>query len=364
MKSFVNYLYKNQDLFYKVFLFLLTTFLIVYLFPKGGKFKYEIPKGKPWQYENLYAPFDFAIFKTPEEIAAEKRAINETHVPYYDFNAEIAQEVQSRLEERFSQVFPDTLRPSKIRELRTFVDETAEEIYENGLLQEVVPLEPNQLVYLRKGNEVSEVTYENILKQSQLQDFLNRRIDQSRFQLQRDELISLFFDTVRPNVTYNETLTTNDLESKYNQISYTRGSVERGTIVVAKGEVVEGDKLQILNSLKAEYESQVWSQANYNWVIVGYSMLVFLALLMLMLFIRKYRYDIFQNNIKITFIFFNVTVMVLLTVLVINFNVQYVYACEFNHFIRNKPTTSFQPPFFSTFEKEISFYEIICELPL
>ena len=28
-----------------------------------SKFKYDISKGKPWQYENLYAPFDFAILK-------------------------------------------------------------------------------------------------------------------------------------------------------------------------------------------------------------------------------------------------------------------------------------------------------------
>ena len=71
MNDFVNKLYKNQALFYKVFLFVLTSVLIVYLLPKGGKFKYDIPKGKPWQYENLYAPFDFAILKTDEEIAAE-----------------------------------------------------------------------------------------------------------------------------------------------------------------------------------------------------------------------------------------------------------------------------------------------------
>ena len=82
MRSFVQSLYKNQDVFYKVFLFLLTTFLIVYLFPKGGKFKYDIPKGKPWQYENLYARFDFAILKTPEEIAAEKEEITKSHIPY------------------------------------------------------------------------------------------------------------------------------------------------------------------------------------------------------------------------------------------------------------------------------------------
>jgi putative nucleotidyltransferase with HDIG domain len=325
MKSFVNYLYKNQDLFYKVFLFLLTTFLIVYLFPKGGKFKYEIPKGKPWQYENLYAPFDFAILKTPEEIAAEKQKINKSHIPYYDFNSDIAEGVKAALEQQFTTVFPDTLTNQQNTRLRNFVQNTADDIYNNGLLQEIVPLNPDQLIYLRRGNEVREVAYQNILKQTGLRDYLNKRIDQSGLQVFRDPLIGLFFDSVKPNVTYNESLTKNDLESKYTQISYTRGSVERGTIIVAKGEVVEGDKLQILNSLKAEYESQVWSQSNYYWVILGYTMLVFLALLMLMLFIRKYRFDIFQNNIKVTFIFFNVILMVLLTTVVIRFNVQYVY---------------------------------------
>ena len=325
MKSFVNYLYKNQDLFYKVFLFLLTTVLIVYLFPKGGKFKYEIPKGKPWQYENLYAPFDFAILKTPAEIATEKEKINKNHIPYYDYNEQIAAEVKADLEQEFSQVFLDTLANSSRNSLENFVEETANDIYANGVLQEIVPLNPDELIYLKKGNEAREVAYENILKQNQLRDYLNRRIDRAGMQVFRDELVGLFFETVRPNVSYNESLTLSDLESKYNQISYTRGNVERGTIIVAKGEVVEGDKLQILNSLKTEYESQVWSEANYNWVLVGYTLLVSLALLMLMLFIRKYRFDIFQNNTKVTFIFFNVSLMVLLTVLVIKFNVQYVY---------------------------------------
>lgn len=325
MERFVNSLFKNQALFYKVFLFLLTTVLIVYMFPKGGKFKYDIPKGKPWQYENLYAPFDFAIRKTPEEIEAEKETIRENHIPYYEYDAEVSANVKNSLQERFSSVFSDTIPAAQQSRLQDFVANTAEEIYRYGLLQEITPVNPDQLVYLKRGNEAEEITYQDILKQGQLRNFLNRRIDEEQLQLYRDQLLELFFDTVRPNVRYNEELTLRELQSKFDQISYTRGSVERGTIIVAKGEVVEGDKLRILNSLKAEYESQVWSQASYNWVIVGYTLLVFLALLMLMLFIRKYRPDIFQNNIKVTFIFFNLLLMVLLTVLVIRFNVNYVY---------------------------------------
>ncbi|WP_424493466.1 HD family phosphohydrolase [Salinimicrobium sp. GXAS 041] len=325
MERLVNFLYKNQALFYKIFLFLLTTFLVVYLFPKGGKFKYEIPRGKPWQYDNLYAPFDFAILKTPQEIEAEKEQINESHIPYYEYDEQVVDSVKKAIAIEFSGIFPDSLHRVQKNRLQNFVEETTQNIYNYGLIQEIIPVGGEELVYLRRGNEANEVSYQHILKQNELRSFLNSRIEERQLQLFRDELLGLFFNSVRPNVSYDEELTLRELESKYNQISYTRGSVERGTIIVAKGEIVEGDKLKILNSLKAEYESQVWSEANYNWVIFGYSVLVFLALLMLLLFIRKYRPDIFQNNIKVTFIFFNLLLMVLLTIGVINFNVNYVY---------------------------------------
>ena len=75
MKNVTNKLYRNHSLFYKILLLIGTTFLIVYLFPKSGKFKYNFEKGKPWQSETLQAPFDFAIKKTDEETNEEKEKI-------------------------------------------------------------------------------------------------------------------------------------------------------------------------------------------------------------------------------------------------------------------------------------------------
>lgn len=325
MNGFINSLYKNQGLFYKGFLFLITTFLIVYLFPKGSTFQYEIPKGKPWQYENLYAPFDFAILKTNEEIEEEKEQIREELLPYYEFDTTIVEDVKVSIDVNFDATISDTIPRSQRNRLVNFKEELVEEIYQYGLIQEVVPVDPEHLVYLKKGNEAEQVAYESIIKQNQLRELLNRRIDQAQLQLHRDQLIELFFNSVRANVVYNEELTLRDLESRYNEMSFTHGRVERGTIIVAKGEVVEGGKLQILNSLKAEYEAQVWNESNYSWVILGYGLLVFLALLMLLLFIRKYRPDIFENNTKVTFIFFNLILMVVLTTIIVRFNANYVY---------------------------------------
>ncbi|WP_300438053.1 HDIG domain-containing metalloprotein [Christiangramia sp.] len=325
MSDFVNKLYKNQALFYKVFLFVLTSVLIVYLLPKGGKFKYDIPKGKPWQYENLYAPFDFAILKTDEEVAAEKQDITKSHIPYYNFDSEKPGEVKEEALNEVENVFADTTLNVYETIIDDFVAKTVDDIYEFGLLQESNRLNADQLVYLLKGNEASEVAYKRILKQNQIRDFLSDEIANAGFSSFKTELLEVFFNSVEPNVTFNNELTQKELESKLNNISYTRGIIEQGSRIIAKGEVVEGNKYNILRSLKAEYESQVWSQSNYNWIIVGYSTLVALALLMLLLFMRKYRMSIFENNVKVTFIFFNIIFMLMLTTLAVNFNIDYVY---------------------------------------
>ena len=58
-------------------MFVISTLFIVYLFPKGGSFKYDFEKGKVWQTENLYAPFDFAVQKTEAQISIEEELLKE-----------------------------------------------------------------------------------------------------------------------------------------------------------------------------------------------------------------------------------------------------------------------------------------------
>jgi cyclic-di-AMP phosphodiesterase PgpH len=130
---------------------------------------------------------------------------------------------------------------------------------------------------------------------------------------------------IEPNLVYDKSFTEKALDEEFNKISYARGSIEKETLLISKGEVVEGDKYQILKSLQAEYESQVWTKSNYNWIIFAYTLLVALALLMLLLFLRKYRLDIFENNTKVTFIFFNVFLMIFITTLVVNYDSKFIY---------------------------------------
>ncbi len=325
MKNFINSFYRHQALFYKIFLFIITAFLIIYLLPKGGKFKYEITKGKPWQYENLYAPFDFAILKNEDEIIKEKDKIINNNIPYYTYNEAVVDRVKSEVPNQINQIFPDSILRKRGLSIHSFINKSLDDLYEYGVLKDARKPGPDELVYLKKGNVAFEINYNKIYSQEDIRAFVTAQLKNTNLKNFKPEILEVFYNSVKPNVSFDGGLTQKELDSKLRAISYTRGSIDRGTIIISKGEIVEGEKLDILNSLKNEYETQVWSTSSHNWILFGYSLLVCLALLMLLLFIRKYRKDIYENNVKVTFIFFNILLMVFLTTLVIKFDAKYVY---------------------------------------
>ena len=326
MKDFINRLYRNHSLIYKVLLFICTTFLIVYLFPKSGKFKYSFERGKPWQSENLYAPFDFAIRKGDDEIEKEKLSIENQSLLYFDVDETVKDNVFNSYNNAFSTTFSDSIPNSLKNTLRAAGKDVLKSLYGYGILSDSYSFSNDRLIEILSGNVKKQNTvYANLVKQDDVKIFIEKKLKVKGLNSYNGEFTSLFFDIIEPNLVYNKSFTEKALQDELNKISYTRGSVERGTLVISKGEVVEGDKFQKLKSLQSEYESQVWNESNYNWILFAYTVLVALALLMLLLFLRKYRVEVFDNNTKVTFIFFNILLMVFVTTLVVNYNSEYLY---------------------------------------
>ena len=326
MKDFINILYKNHYLFYKVVLFVFTTALIVYLFPKSGKFKYSFQNGKPWQSENLYAPFDFAIKKSEEEINFEIKKIESEAVQYFDVDSSLIESAISNYKSQFKLIFPDTIPDNESKRVYSKTEGILKNVYRYGVLKESYDFDPNtEVVLLSNQKEINRSNFSQLININEIRSLLEKEIINEGVEGYKVQLISLFFNVIQPNTSLNKNITDSVLKEELDKISYTRGGIDRETLIISKGEVVEGDKFEILKSLEAEYQSQIWSESNYNLVVVAYTVLVALALLMLLLFLRKYRIDVFKNNTKVTFIFFNIIFMVLLTTLIVDYNAAYVY---------------------------------------
>lgn len=323
MKNLLDSLYRNQSIIFKFFLLALSVFLIVYFFPTGGQFKYEIIKGKPWQYENLYAPFDFAILKSDKEIAAEKSKIKKTHIPYFKYDVSTAEGVKNNWKQDLDPE-QDSLVNSK-KGVSEFISNTIDDVYETGIRIQDDGENDNSVVFLVKNKQVEEILYKDLHTQEDLKPYLISKIDKAELSQYKSQLLEIFFEVLEVNVEYDEELNQKQLQSKFDQISYTRGRVTKGSKIIAKGEIIEGEKLRMLNSLKHEYESQSLESSAYFIVVTGYTFLVALSLLMLLLFIRQYRPDIYDNNNKISFIFFNILFLVFLTLLVLRLDSDYIY---------------------------------------
>src|SRR5690606_21702016 len=133
MGKTLDNVYKHQSLVYKYFLYGISVFLIVFFFPRGGKFKYEFQKGKAWQYENLMAPMDFSIKKTAEEIALEQQSIRSNKTEYYTYDATVVANIREAVDQGLNTQFTAQQR----RQLGNLIHKTLEDIYSVGVFEEL-----------------------------------------------------------------------------------------------------------------------------------------------------------------------------------------------------------------------------------
>jgi putative nucleotidyltransferase with HDIG domain len=325
MSKSLDQLYKNQSLIYKYVLYGVALFCIVFFFPKGGQFKYDIQKGKVWQYENLRAPFDFSLKKETSEIAKEEEIIRANQLDYYQFDKGRSDQVYSAYEKKIENIFTsDKFNPNQIKTLRASGKAILDFIYTNGVLEDNSK-KPQQSIFLIKNNEATKLDGTEVHRISDIKNIVRNELIKYDLLTFSSVFEDLFLDIIQPNVRYDENLTTKALNEDLSRISHTRGTVEEGDLIITKGEVIEADGYKILNSLKQEYQSEVWSTKNQYFILSGYAVLVALVLMMLFLFLKKYRTDVYENNTKVTFIIFNIVLMVFITTMVVKYNVAYVF---------------------------------------
>lgn len=322
MGKTLDNVYKHQSLVYKYFLYVVSVALIVFFFPKGGKFKYDFQRGKPWQYENLYAPIDFSIQKTSEEIDAEKSAIRKNKTDYFTYNTATVSDVQREVAQELNVLFQsESFSSSQRQALRNLAEELIDEIYVNGVFQN---LPESELAVVVKNNEAQPMSPSDYLNVEEAKKEISQRLVDANIS-GAASLQAIIKNNLRANLFYDEVLTDSALNDELSKVSYTRGEVDQGKLIIAKGEIVEPEDFKVLNSLKSEYESELWLGSNYYFILLGYTILVALVLIMLFLFLKRYRNDIFENNNKVTFIFFNILLMVLATTLMVKHYENYIY---------------------------------------
>ena len=325
MKSFWKYIISKQGIFYKSLLILASSLLILYIFPFGGQFKYEFQKGRAWQYPDFYSPFDFSILKTDDEINNDKEEVLKSLKPYLRSDISLRNQVFKNYSIEFYNFFGNENLKIKKDSLYNFGFQQLNEIYKFGVLPPNYIHNGNESIFLiQKQTEIS-ININELFRPEAIFDFLNKKLVNSLYNDYEDLFTDLFFEIITPNITIDNEFFEKQKQQSLQNISRSKGFIASGDFIVAEGELVDDKTYKMLDSLRREFISKQGEQ-NSLWIIFGYSILIVLTFTLLLLFLYAYRYGIYEDNRKLTFIFFNILIVIIAVTAITNYNTNYVFA--------------------------------------
>jgi putative nucleotidyltransferase with HDIG domain len=328
----VSYLRNHYAGISKFLLFILSIVVLLFMLPREGKFQYEFRKGKPWMHDNLIAPFDFAILKPADELESEKQQILKDVKPFFIRDTTVAQHQKALMEQTFQQLWKKKYvegtygENKKIRNL-ALCKEIFDRVMRTGII------EMNQQLEGQLPDYKLIVITNNVGEEKQLGDFYTiLTADKYIYEqagktgnLDNNLIVSVLENSLLQNIRFDAETTEKAKKELTGKISMARGMIQTGELVISRGELITGEKLQVLESLRQEYEAKLGSSFKYAGILAGHLILLSVSVFALYLFLLFFRSEVFNEQKKIVMILLMIISAVLTTSLVVRFNPEYVY---------------------------------------
>ncbi len=359
MNRFINYIRSHFRTLLTLFLFFAAAFLIMYLLPLEGKFRYEYQKGTYWKHEDMQAPFNFPVYKTKEELVREQDSILQDFKPYFIYNDAL---MKNRLAE-FSNDFSAGWKEYSVKHLaigeRNYQhhkqyreNREAEQLYEQLISQwlkevyqaGIVDLVPYEEIAKREVREIMLITGD-LAEAREVKDLyspktafetINSRLTDYK-QQHKHPVAGQYagflekFDInyyIAVNVTYDEEKSKLSKNQLLRTISRTRGMIQEGQGIISKGEFITHEKYLILESLRLEYEKNLGTVAG-QLVNIGKLIISLVSLLLIYLFLFNFRREILEDTRSTLFILLTVIIMVFASGITLRYDLISLYILPF-----------------------------------
>ena len=293
--------------------------------PRDSKAGYDYEVGKPWNYAPLIADFEFPIYKSAEQLAAERDSALRTFYPYYNSHEAVAQQqVRNFAADRAAGHFagvPDAYI--------TYAMRTLQGVYAAGVIssESMSRLTASGTCGVRVVNGTNAVTrdlgtifsprtaYEHIMDDEHYSRDLLSRLNLHKY--------------LEANLVYDSIKTQQGKAELLSGISGSTGLVLRGERIIDRGERVNLRQKAILDSLRRESERRKEDVDNERIILFGRFGLIAAFMALLVIYLRMFRRDLYQSPHTVYLIFSVVTIFPLLTYLLCTYKFFSVYIIPF-----------------------------------
>lgn len=282
--------------------FIVLFFALVAILPTSPKFGYEYRRGSEWNYETLYAQFDFPILKTEEQIQEERSRSTSSVIPYYKYSEDVVNK-NLRAAEALQLGKDAALKPAIVSAIR--------DIYAQGVVpDEGVKLDrnatdiSNEVLYVQKDKRATKMPVTEVYKQSDAKSKLIAEMGKTYKSYNLDSIFKAnsIYDLIVPNLVYDRQTTEVVHAESGTFISPTQGFVNAGQLIVSNGEIVTAEIAQMLDSYKVEYEENMGYGTSRAMQWLGNLLLALVLVLVLYLAIYFTNRKILTESNKVWYI--------------------------------------------------------------
>lgn len=287
---------------YKIGMLIVSIALILLMFPhehKGAELDYSV--GSFWNGNDLYATFDFAVMEDEETLERELAEAKSKCTLYFE---EDSSAYYAALEHCKAVAEEQGFSVQQLRRLRATVDS----VYRKGYIElpEAMGNGENHAIVLLRGNVGSEHRVEEYVSELDLSDtLLTKRI-------------------LVPSIRYDARRTQLELDSRLSQLGHGTEVIPTGSLIIAKGEYITPEKVQVLKSLDAENAQRFAEHYNPWGRYAGQALLCLIAFVALYMFMKNTNHPILEDNKKMLLVFTTILIWSGATAAVLRVNPDWV----------------------------------------
>ena len=246
-KTSKRFSYKN--LIYKSLIFIATVSVIVYFLPNEGKFNYQFDINKPWKYGLLQASFDFPIYKNDLQVQKEQDSILADYQPYFQIDKEAEKNVLSKLREDYNKTLRHSLPGT---DYVRYIERTLKALYEDGIIagNDLKRMEEDSIIAIRlvDKNVATSRFIDQLYTVKEAYEYL-LNADTAHYKKKILQQCNLN-DYITPNLVYDEEKSEAAQKDLLSNISWANGFVLNGQKIIDRGEIVDEQTYNILESLR------------------------------------------------------------------------------------------------------------------
>ncbi len=267
--------------------------LLVYFLPRDTKFGYEYEQGRPWRYNSLIATFDFPIYKTQQEVEAERDSALRKFQPFYVVDDQMARQQIVAFHSDYLNGAFNGVTANCVSHLEQMLDK----VYAAGIVPaaDLSQMAKDRTPGIRVVEGTEAVSY-NLAEVYSNRSAYEYIMQSDTLHFPREVVARCNLNKyLLPNLHVDSAKTRAAREDVLSAVSLASGMVQSGQRIIDRGEIISADQYKILQSFERESVRRSNPNEGYWQVMLGQVIFVTGVILTFVVFLYLFRREYLRS---------------------------------------------------------------------